>query len=186
MIRIETERLILRNFTESDAEDIYEYLAEPEVNCFVCMKLADMDAARKGARERTEDEMYLAIEEKASGKVIGEIFYHLESADQEQDSENLDTASPCWMLNKAYQGKGYMYEAVSAFYDYLFNKIGVRRIYIFTEDYNVACQNLCKKLGMRHEGTFMEFVSFIDNSDGTPKYENTMQFAILKREWETI
>ena len=26
--------------------------------------------------------------------------------------------------------------------------------------------------------------SFVKNADDTPKYENTMQFAILKKEWE--
>jgi len=36
---IETERLILRPFLEKDAEDVYEYLKEPAVNCFACMKL---------------------------------------------------------------------------------------------------------------------------------------------------
>jgi hypothetical protein len=37
---------------------------------------------------------------------------------------------------------------------------------------------------MRREGLFMEFVSFINNPDGTPLYENTVQYAILKREWK--
>jgi hypothetical protein len=37
---------------------------------------------------------------------------------------------------------------------------------------------------MRREGMFMEFVSFIKNADGTPLYENTMQYAILKKEWK--
>ena len=36
---IETERLYLRPFTEDDAADVYEYLKEPAVNCFACMKL---------------------------------------------------------------------------------------------------------------------------------------------------
>ena len=35
---LETERLILRPFTENDAEDLYEYLKEPMVNCFASMK----------------------------------------------------------------------------------------------------------------------------------------------------
>ncbi len=35
---IETERLILRPFLESDAADAYKYLTEPMVNCFSCMK----------------------------------------------------------------------------------------------------------------------------------------------------
>ena len=29
---------------------------------------------------------------------------------------------------------------------------------------------------------FLEFVSFITNPDDTPKYENTVQYAILKKE----
>ena len=32
---IETERLILRPFRESDAVDVYEYLKQPAVNCFI-------------------------------------------------------------------------------------------------------------------------------------------------------
>ena len=37
---------------------------------------------------------------------------------------------------------------------------------------------------MRREGLFMEFVSFINNPDGTPLYENTVQYAILKKAGE--
>jgi hypothetical protein len=36
---------------------------------------------------------------------------------------------------------------------------------------------------MRREGLFLEFISFVKNEDGTPKYENTYQYAILKKEW---
>ena len=39
---------------------------------------------------------------------------------------------------------------------------------------------------MRFEGLFKEFVSFVKNADGSPRYENTMQWAILKSEWETL
>ena len=42
---------------------------------------------------------------------------------------------------------------------------------------------LCEKLGMRREGLFLEFISFVNNPDGTPRYENTYQYAILKKEW---
>ncbi len=44
---IETERLILRPFVEDDAEDVYEYLNEPAVHCFACMKLESLEAARE-------------------------------------------------------------------------------------------------------------------------------------------
>lgn len=36
---------------------------------------------------------------------------------------------------------------------------------------------------MRKEGLFLEFISFVNNAYGTPKYENTFQYAILKKEW---
>ena len=83
------------------------------------------------------------------------------------------------MLNKNYYKKGYAYEDAHAYCDYLFKKKGARRIYAYTEDYNIASQRLCEKLGMRKEGLFKECVSFVKNKDGSPKYEKTDQYAIL-------
>ena len=181
---LETERLILRPFQESDAEDVLEYLKEPEVNCFADMKLGSLEEARVEMKRRSgETEYCFAIVLKESGKVIGEIDGYPESGDSHDPSAGGDTFSPCWMLNKAYQGKGYAYEAAHAFIDYLFTKKGARRIYAYVEDYNLPSQHLCDKLGMRREGLFMEFVSFVKNPDGSPHYENTMQYAILKKEW---
>lgn len=77
----------------------------------------------------------------------------------------------------------YLNEAAHAFFDYLFKDKGARRIYAYTEDYNKSSQHLCEKLGMRQEGLFKEFISFVKNPDGTPLYENTYQYAILKKEW---
>ena len=179
---IETERLILRRLREDDAADVLEYLKAPEVNCFDCMKLQSLDEAKQEIRKRAADELYLAIVLKETGKVIGEIFAHPEG--NEPEDETMDTFSPCWMLNLDYGGHGFAYEAAQAYFDYLFCEKGARRIYAYTEDYNLRCQRLCERLGMRREGLFIEFVSFINNSDGTPKYENTMQYAILKKEWE--
>ncbi len=67
---------------------------------------------------------------------------------------------------------------VCRFFNYLFNEKGARWIYAYIEDYNAASQRLCEKLGMRREGRFLEFVSFVNNPDGTPLYENTWQYAI--------
>ena len=181
---IETERLILRPFSEGDAEDVYEYLKEPAVNCFACMKLNSLEEARaEMEKSALETEYYFAIVLKDAGKVIGEIDGYPESPNHEEGGA-ADTFSPCWMLHEAYQGKGYAFETAHAFMDYLFREKGARRIYAYTEDYNIPCQRLCEKFGMRREGCFPEFVSFVKNADGTPKYENTIQYAILKKEWD--
>ena len=36
---------------------------------------------------------------------------------------------------------------------------------------------------MRKEGVFKEFDSFISDNNANPIYENTLQYAILKKEW---
>ena len=181
---IETKRLILRPFLESDAEDLYEYLKAPLVHCFACMKLNSLDKAKTEAARRAKKTQYcFAIVLKETGRVIGEIEAYPETSAPDKDTAPKDTFSPCWMLHKDYHGKGYAYEAAHAFFDYLFNEKGARRIYAYTEDYNVSSQRLCERLGMRREGMFMEFVSFVNGPDGEPVYENTVQYAILKKEW---
>lgn len=195
MSTIETERLVLRPFRESDASDVLEYLREPAPNCFVSLKLDTLDEARAEMAKRSADTEYcFAITLKESGKVIGEIdaepspyeppmLCSRAAAGKGKDLPLPDTFSPCWMLNAAYRGRGYAYEAARAFFDYLFGRKGVRRIFAYTEDYNVRSQHLCEKLGMRREGLFLEFVSFVTDAGGNPVYENTLQYAILKQEW---
>ena len=182
---IETTRLILRPFREEDAADVFEYLEKPTVNCFACMKLNSLEEAQAAVKEKMAHSEYcFAIALKDTGKVIGEIEAHPESS-QPDKAENFieDTFSPCWMLNPAYQGKGYAFEAAHAFFDYLFHQKDARRIHAFTEDYNLSSQHLCEKLGMRREGLFREFVSFVNDAKGNPIYENTYQYAILNKEW---
>lgn len=184
MSMIETERLILRPFLLTDAEDVFEYLEQPMVNCFASMKLNSLEEAKAAVQEKAKETEYLfAITLKENGKVIGEIESHPE-ANPPVEGAPADTFGQCWMLNKDYHGKGYAYEAAHAFFEYLFSEKGARRIYAYTEDYNISSQKLCEKLGMRREGTFMEFVSFVNDVDGNPIYENTMQYAILKKEWD--
>ncbi len=185
-MRIETERLILRPFLEADAADVYAYLKEPAVNCFACMKLCSLEEAREEMKKRAgETEYYFAIVLKETGKVIGEIDAYPETGEPHADENAVrDTFSPCWMLHADYCGKGYAFEAAHAFFAYLFEHKGARRIYACTEDDNLSSQRLCERLGMRREGVFLEFVSFVNHPDGTPKYENTVQYAILKKEWE--
>ena len=181
---IETERLLLRPFNENDVEDVFKYLEQPMVNCFSCMKVKSLEEAKHAVQERSKNkELYFAIVLKESGKVIGEIDAMSESTAPDEGNAVLDTFSPCWLLNKEYHRKGYAYEAAHAFFDYLFLEKGARRIYAYTEDYNISSQKLCEKLGMRREGIFMEFVSFVNDEKGNPIYENTIQYAILKKEW---
>ena len=93
---IETERLILRPFTEKDAEDVYEYLHEPEVHCFADMKLNSLSEAREAVKKRLgETEYHFAVELKETGKVIGEMEAYPEPGEPHAgENTPKDTFSP--------------------------------------------------------------------------------------------
>ncbi len=132
-MQIETTRLVLRPFRESDASDALEYLRNPVPDCFACMKLDTLEEAEAEMRRRSRDsECRFAIVLKETGKVIGEIDASPERMEPGNESSPIDTFSPCWMLNLAYHRKGYAYEAARAFFDYLFHTKGARRIYAYT------------------------------------------------------
>ena len=69
---------------------------------------------------------------------------------------------------------------------FLFFAQNARRVYAYVQEGNTRSQILCEKLGFRREGLFKEFISFTTLPDGTSVYENTLQYAILKKEWEKI
>ncbi len=181
-VRIETPRLILRPFREGDAPAVFAYTNAQTVHCFACMHFASLQDAEKEILSRGKDGCYLAIVRRDTGEVIGEIFAGPEKTAPEQETP--DTWSPCWMLHPDHQGQGFAYEAARAYFDMLFREKGARRIYAWTETDNLPSQRLCEKLGMRKEGEFREFVTFVDHPDGSPLYETTLQYAILKKEWE--
>ena len=176
MTTVHTPRLNLRPFATADAADLLAYLSNPIPSCFAGDKITSIDAAVAKIAKRQKDEGdYLAVCLNETGKVIGEIFYV---------KEEPDTYSVGWNFNEQFHGKGYASESAQAFIDYLFDKDDARRVYAYVEVDNFASQKLCERLGLRQEGYFVEFISFIKNEDGTPKYEDTLQYAILKKEWQ--
>ena len=88
---IETERLILRPFLETDATDVYEYLHKPAVNCFASMKLDTLKDAKTEMKKRIgETEYYFAITLKDGDKVIGEINAYPEAGEPNEDKNAQD------------------------------------------------------------------------------------------------
>lgn len=174
-IRLETERLVLRSLEKSDAPKLFELLANPRVNCYESERVASIQEVNDYI-DNSDSEYEFAVCTK-DNKFLGLLFGCVEEE---------DTFSPCWNFLQEACGKGYCTEAVRAYFEYLFNTKNLRRLYAYTEDDNIASQKVCRKLGMRQEGLFKEFISFVNNADGTPKYENTLQFAILRHEWNGL
>ena len=175
MNTIETDRLVLRKFRKDDAADLFAYLHQPVARCFLSLKLEDIGAAEAEAETRSKSDEYVAVCLKDSGRLIGDLFAIPEE----------DTWSVGWNFNPAFGGAGYASEAARALFDHLFTAKEARRLYAYTEDHNTISQRLCERLGMRKEGLFKEFVSFTTDAQGAPIFENTLQYAILRKEWRT-
>jgi [ribosomal protein S5]-alanine N-acetyltransferase len=171
---VETDRLILRNFRSGDAADLFAYLRQPRPSCFASLKLADLDAAQAEAEARSGSDEQIAVCLKNSDRLIGDLFWMHEPP---------DTYSVGWNFNADFGGAGYASEAARALFDCLFTVKLARRLYAYVEEDNIASQRLCERLGMRREGVFREFISFVTDDDGAPRFENTMQYAILRKEW---
>lgn len=173
MDTIETTRLVLRPFAPGDAADLLAYLHQPVASCFLSLALADLQAAQEEAAARSQNEHSVAVCLRSSGQLIGDLFAEPED----------DTVSVGWNFNPAFFGQGYAHEAAAALFAHLFTVRAARRLYAYVEDTNTASQRLCERLGMRQEGLFKEFISFRNDASGTPLYENTLQYALLRHEW---
>ena len=118
-IRIETPRLILRPWQESDLADFYEYARVEGVG-----EMAGWCHHKSMAESRTILEMFirgkktLALELKESGKVIGSL--GLEEMRPDPVEEEKLGREIGYVLSKDYWGRGLMPEAVQAVVDYCF------------------------------------------------------------------
>lgn len=168
-----------------DAEALFAYLQKPSTSCFFSLKLADLKAAEAEVLKRSGEDEYIAVCLKETGQLIGDLFVHSDPAwpDDQENPRQPDTVSVGWNFNPLFSGRGYAFEAAHALCADLFTHQRIRRIYAYVEDHNTSSRRLCEKLGMRQEGLFLEYVTFQNDSTGNPVYENTMQYAILLREW---
>lgn len=174
MDTIKTDRLILRNFRPGDASGLLAYLRQPRVGCFFSLKLEDLGAAEAEVETRGKSDEHIAVCLRSTDGLIGDLFCILEDP---------DTYAVGWNFNADFGGAGFASEAARALFDYLFSVKQARRLYAYVEEDNIPSQRLCERLGMRREGLFKEFVSFKNDDEGVPIFENTMQYAILRKEW---
>ena len=122
-IRMETERLILRPWQESDLADFYEYASVDGVGQ-MCGWLPhkNMEESKMILNMFIGEKKTLALELKDSGKVIGSIGLETRDADL-GISEDLMGREIGYVLNKDYWGRGLMPEAVKAVIDYCFAEL---------------------------------------------------------------
>lgn len=167
---METRRLILRSYKESDLDDLYEYLSDEEVVRFEPYKPMTREETRGNLQWRMETDEMIAIELKDNHKMIGNIYL----GKREFDSLELG-----YVMNKKYWGKGYAKEACEALVNQAFAN-GIHRIFAECDPKNPNSWRLLERLGFAKEAHLKENVYFWKGEDGMPIWKDTYIYAKRK------
>jgi RimJ/RimL family protein N-acetyltransferase len=177
---LETTRLILRQFKESDLDAFLAYRNDPEVAkyqgwdvpyqrheaaAFVHVMARACPAPGKW--------LQTALELRSTREMIGDVAFHIKKDDERQAMIGYSLARPFW-------GHGYALEAVSGLLGYLFGELHLHRVIAECDVENVASWRLLEKLGFRREAHLVENIFF----KGT--YGSEYHYALLEREWKEL
>ena len=124
-LRIETERLILRPWQESDLPDFYAYTSDESVAIGMGWTRVDSpETAKRIFPEYRGDNESLALELKETGKVIGDISVQRRPWERYPIESSLQGREFGFGIGSPYWGRGLMPEAVRAVSAYCFDTLG--------------------------------------------------------------
>ena len=149
---LETVRLILRPWRESDAASLYEFAKDPRVGPIAGWPVhTSVENSRQIIREvLSADETY-AIVQKGEEKAIGSIGFLVgERSNLELSQDEVEIG---YWIGVPYWGKGMVPEAVKELMKYAFEKIGVQKIWCGYFDGNEKSKRVQEKCGFKFHHT---------------------------------
>ena len=168
---LESDRLLLRPFALTDAEDLYEINRDEQTTRYIYPPHKTL--------EETENLLInffmqkpigkYAIELKETGKMVSTFEIHLQGHN--------NSAEIGFTQNRAYWGNGYMTEAAKLVLDVAFNQLNLTRVYGGCDARNTASGQTLQRIGMTHEGTFRKDHEF------NGEYADSHYYSILKEEF---
>ena len=175
--RLVGPRVTLDPLRPDDLEPLFAMQSDPEVCRYLLYeprsreKVEEVLARDAGAilLEKPGDYLQPVIRDEHGG-FAGTLYLELKSVDDR-------AAEIGWILLPSAQGHGYAAEAASLLLDFCFDQLGLHRVYAELDPRNTASVALCLRLGMRHEGHFVEDM-FLKG-----EWTDTGRYAILDREW---
>ena len=148
---IETERLILRPFKQSDLHDFNEYASVPGVGEMAGWKHHETIAKTQEILDIfIKEDKTFAIVFKKSNKVIGSLGVEKYGLEEKlTEFKSYYGREIGYVLSKDYWGKGIMTEAVVAVIDYLFNSFGLDFLICGYYDFNSQSKRVQEKCGFK-------------------------------------
>jgi len=144
---LQTDRLILREFIESDYQDLCEILQDKEVMYAYEHPFSDDEV--KNWREKLIDGHYKkhgfglwAVVLKETNEILGQCGLTI------QDLNGNEYLEIGYLFKKKHWHKGYAVEAAMGCKKYAFEKLNAEKVYSIIRDTNIASQNVAKRIGM--------------------------------------
>lgn len=149
---METERLILRKWKETDAEDLFKYARAPDVGPIAGWPPhRSVEESLDVIRNVFDGAECYAICEKENGKAIGAIELKLNG--HTDMTERDDECELGYWLGKPFWGRGYMPEAAKEIIRHGFEDLGMNTIWCGYYDGNRKSARVQEKLGFVYHHT---------------------------------
>ena len=174
---LETARLILREFRESDLDDIHAYGSDPEVTRFMLWGPNTPEVSRQFLDRMLEEQqrwprasVSMAVELIAERRIIGAT--HLAIIDETNRAGEIG-----YTFGRPYWGHGFGAEAAEAMLRQAFEGLRLRRVIATCDARNTRSWRLMEKLGLRREGCFRRDVRV------KRRRRDSYLYALLASEW---
>jgi RimJ/RimL family protein N-acetyltransferase len=165
-VLLETERMILRRFKETDADNLFALDNDPEVMRFINggiltpqdVFLRDLFPVFLKYDPQYPGYGFWALIEKSSGTFLGWLSFRPITGLQQEVIIGFRLRKTAW-------GKGYASEGARAMLNKGFRQMGVERVQATTYQDNLASQCVLEKLGMRLVRRFRYTEQDLEKSD---------------------
>lgn len=149
---LETERLILRRWEESDAEDLYKYASDPDVGPIAGWPPhQSVEESLDVIKNVLNGKEAYAICLKEDGKAIGAIELKLNG--HTDMTEKDDECELGYWLGKPFWGQGLMPEAAREILRHAFEDIGMSKVWCGYYEGNVKSKRVQEKVGFKYQWT---------------------------------
>ncbi len=147
---LKTERLLLRRWEDSDAENLYEYAKDPDVGPIAGWPPhQSVDESRNVIRNVFQGKEAYAICLKTDEKAIGAIELKLNG--HTDMTERDDECELGYWLGKPFWGQGIMPEAVKEILRHAFEEIGMTKVWVGYYEGNSKSRRVQEKCGFRYQ-----------------------------------
>lgn len=146
---LETKRLILRPWDESDAEELFKYASDPRVGPAAGWPVHNcVEDSRRVIREILAVPETYAIVLKETGLPVGSIGLHHDDLASKEDEAELG-----YWIGVPYWGRGLVPEASREILRHAFEDLKLNRVWCAYYEGNEKSKRVQEKLGFRYQWT---------------------------------